>query len=218
MTDIVVDEIRMAILTGSLAPGSRVRQADLAERMNVSRLPVRQAFLILRREGLIAANGTNGTIVAPLDPEFIRDLYDFRSIIEGAIVGKLASGSDFDPAPLQRIVASGRIAAASPNVPTLIERDHAFHAALYEGANNKLLSDLMRQQWTHVRRVMAAVLSISGYPQQVWEEHAAIVAAIAAHDKERAAELAIAHVSAASTRLIENLTSRVTEGGQSDQR
>lgn len=211
MTDVVVDEIRMAILTGSLAPGSRIRQEDLAERMHVSRLPVRQAFLILQREGLVMSDATRRTIVAPLDAGFIRDLYGFRGMIEAAVASDLAGRSDFDPAPHERIVAAGRTAAAATDVPSLIELDRAFHAGLYDAANNRVLSDVMQGQWTHVRRVMAAILSISGYPNQVWEEHATILEAIVAHQPERASRLAAAHTSAASDRLIANLSRHLEE-------
>ena len=81
MGDVVVDQLRSAILSGALRPGSRIKQEALADQLGVSRAPVRQALLVLEREGLIKS-GVTGAIVAPVDRTMILDLYAFRGIIE----------------------------------------------------------------------------------------------------------------------------------------
>jgi DNA-binding GntR family transcriptional regulator len=103
-------------------------------------------------------------------------------------------------------MAAGRSAVAKHDTARLIELDLEFHTGLYEAIGNRVLSEVMRGQWTHIRRVMAGTLTISGYPQQVWSEHGAILEAIESHNVNLAGMRAAAHTEAASTRLIQNLT------------
>ena len=170
--------IRAAILTGELRPGARIRQEELADRLAVSRAPIRQALAVLKREGLLHTERGRGTVVAPLDAVLIRDLYQFRGIVERFVAATLAARSDFAFADSRAVVAAGYEAASSANLRRLTELDLQFHTGLYDAIGNRVLSEVMREQWVHFRRVMAATLAIGGYPQQVWDEHAAILSAI----------------------------------------
>jgi DNA-binding GntR family transcriptional regulator len=203
MVDVALDEIRTAILSGALPPGTRIRQEELAERLAVSRAPIRQALVILERSGLVRTDRLRGTVVTRLEPTLIRDLYEFRGAIEWWVAMTLAARTDFDSARAREIVVAGREAVVAGDFPRLIDLDLRFHTGLYNAVGNEVLSEVMHGQWTHIRRVMAATLTISGYPQHVWEEHAAIVDAIDAHDAGLAGALAAAHTRAASARLME---------------
>jgi DNA-binding GntR family transcriptional regulator len=218
MSEAVVNELRTAILTGKLRPGIRIRQQELAALLNVSRAPVRQALVTLEREGLVIASA-NGRMVAPLDRGMILDLYAFRDLIDSYVASTLASREDFDVRPHRRILEAGRRAADRGDVSGLIELDLEFHTSLYDAVQNRVLSEVMRGQWTHVRRVMVAVVVIRGFPHQVWTEHAAIIDAIADRDPEEAGRRAVAHTRAACDVLIANLfpedqTSQVNSGQQ----
>lgn len=208
MTETVLGEVRRAILSGALPPGSRVTQEQLAHQLAVSRAPVRQAMLILEREGLVQSDRWRGAIVTPLNPTLIRDIYQFRGEIERFVAAHLAARDDFDPTPLRSIVIEGRQAAAAGDIFPLIEIDLRFHTGLYDAVGNQVLSDVMRGQWTHIRRVMGATLAITGYRAQVWDEHTDILNAIAAHDAERAGQCASSHTTAACTALLETLSSQ----------
>jgi DNA-binding GntR family transcriptional regulator len=205
VTDRVLGEVRRVILSGVLPPGTRITQEQLAEQLAVSRAPVRQALLILEREGLVQSDRWRGAIVTPLDPSLIRDMYQFRGEIERFVASHLAMRLDFDPAPLRVITAEGYEAAPVGDVSQLIEIDLRFHTGLYDAVENQVLSDVMRGQWTHIRRVMGATLSLTGYRAQVWDEHAAILEAIAAHNVELAGTLASNHTTAACTALLRTL-------------
>jgi DNA-binding GntR family transcriptional regulator len=205
MSDAVTKEIRAAILSGSLAPGKRIRQEELAELFEVSRVPVREALRVLESEGLVRNDRWRGAIVAPLDVNVIRDVYEFRGVIDAYVAETLASRTDFKVDKIRKIVAAGGIAAQKQDVGRLVTLDLEFHTALYEGMGNAVVSDVMRGQWTHIRRVMGGTLTISGYPGQVWDEHATILEAIEQHSPTLAAARALQHTKAASRRLIENL-------------
>lgn len=214
MADMVTRQIRSAILSGELSPGARIRQEELAERLAVSRAPVRQALLVLEQEGLVLADRGRGTTVAPLEVGLIRDLYQFRGIIERDVAATLAARRDFQPIAIKKTMAAGRAAVAKHDTARLIELDLEFHTGLYEAIGNRVLSEVMKGQWTHIRRVMAGTLTIAGYPQQVWDEHGAILDAIESHNVNLAGMRAAAHTESASTRLVQNLTEAL---GKSEQ-
>lgn len=205
LADQVTERLRTAILRGDFKPGSRMRQEDLAAQLAVSRAPVREALLVLEREGLVQTDRLSGTVVAPLDAALIRDLYDFREAVERHVAEVAARRTDMSWSAVHEIVKTGLAAtqAASPAVALLIDLDLRFHTALYEAAGNRILCDVMRSQWGNMQRVMAATLTVAGYPAQIWDEHAGILDAIMLHDAARAGAFAAAHTRSASLLLVE---------------
>lgn len=203
------DEIRTAILSGALSPGSRVRQEELAAKLGVSREPIRKALLLLAQEGLV--NVVNrGAVVAPVDPHFIREIYEFRESLESYVAAKVAEDKDFDPKALREIVAQGRKAVRENAADRLIELDLAFHSQLYRASGNRVVTDVMRTQWSHIRRVMSMRLMIRSRRKQVWDEHESILDAIVSHDVSRSRTLAAAHIRA-SLALVIDLREDVAE-------
>jgi DNA-binding GntR family transcriptional regulator len=204
-------ELRNAILSGSLPPGARLRQEDMAARLGVSRMPIRQALSVLEREGLVRYDAWRGTIVAPLEPEAIRDMYAFRGTVERYVASTLAARPSVEVSALREVVALGRDATSTGDLQRLIDLDLRFHTRLYEAVGNRVLVDVMRGQWAHIRRVMALTLTFKGYRQRVWDEHEAILDAIDAQNAERAGALAGAHMTAATDLVMKSLESRPQE-------
>jgi DNA-binding GntR family transcriptional regulator len=198
----VANEIRAAILRGDLAPGSRVKQEDLAAQLGVSREPVRQALLLLEREGLVHAQPNRSALVAALDRQVISDLYEFREAVDTAVVAMLARAPRFDVASFQDVIARGRKAVRDGDLPALIDLDTRFHTSLYEAAGNHVIVDVMRGQWSHIRRVMAMVLEQGAYRQKVWDEHEAILEGIRARRVSAATATAGRHVRDARKMLL----------------
>src|SRR3989442_3326469 len=151
VVDAVTSELRSAILSGALEPGSRIRQEDLAGRLAVSRAPVRQALLVLENEGLVRADRWRGAIVAPLDSLMIRDLYQFRGLIERHVAALLAGQDDFDPAPHRAVVAAGLQAASQQDINPLIEPGLAVHTGLYDAVRERVVSRVMHGLWKDLR-------------------------------------------------------------------
>ena len=206
MAETVANQLRLGIIAGDFPPGARMRQEDLAERLNVSRGPVRQALVILEREGLVRADRWRGAIVTPLDVPLIKDLYEFRGAVERFVAETLAARGSFDAAPMREILRLGKAAAQAGDLGRLMDLDLRFHTRLYEMVGNRILNEVMNSHWTHTRRVMAATLKESGYSQTAWDEHAAIIDAIDAHDVPSAGKRAAAHIAAASARMSETFT------------
>jgi DNA-binding GntR family transcriptional regulator len=203
----VANQIREGILEGALVPGSKIDQDELAAALGVSRLPVRQALLVLQREGLVFLDHGRGAVVAPLDIKFIADLFDCRAIVEGYVAAALAARRDFDPAPLRRIVAEGRAAAATGQARRDLIAE--FHTALYQATGNQVLVKMMNSQLDHVQRAVTFVKETGGLRSQsdTWDEHADILEAIAARRVGRARRLARTHVERVKQVVVAHLVS-----------
>lgn len=191
-----------AISDGSLAPGERITQEEIAQQLAVSRQPVLQALRLLKKDGFLHDAPGRGLQVAPLEVQRMRDLYQVRGALD-ALAARLAAQRRFriDPG----LMEAGRRAARGDDVMAMIDADLDFHKALYEAAGNPLIYESARLHWSHLRRVMGAVLQQSGQRDAVWDEHQAIADAIAAGDPERAAGLIEEHSRHASEVLGERL-------------
>ena len=191
-----------AISGGSLTPGQRLTQEDIAQQLAVSRQPVLQALRLLKKDGFVQDAPGRGLQVAPLDPAAIHDIYEVRGALD-ALAARLAARRRLRIAPA--LLAAGRATAKGGDVMAMIDADLAFHRALYDGAGNALIGQSALLHWRHLRRVMGAVLQEMGQRQAVWDEHEAIAGAIAAGDADRAAHLVEEHSLQAGRTLAERL-------------
>lgn len=198
LVDRVYARLLDAISEGSLAPGQRITQEQIAEQLAVSRQPVLQALRLLKKDGFVLDAPGRGVLVAPLEVGTMLQVYQIRGALD-ALAARLAAArrTQIDP----RLIENGRKAARGRNVKAMIEADLAFHNAIYDASGNALLAQSADQHWHHLRRVMGAVLQQSGQRKAVWDEHEAIAQAIAAGDGERAARLIEQHSERAGTNL-----------------
>ena len=186
-----------AICDGTLKPGERLTQADVAERLNVSRQPIHNALLVLKAQGFLRESGRRGLSVAPLDPALFEAIYQFRSAIEPLAV-RLATAR-MNPADLasgQVLVAQG-MKAVKEQGGAAVRADMAFHSWIYDLSGNAMIVETMRLNWQHLRRAMGEVLRHPRLSTRVWNEHRAIVEAMAKGDGDEAAALIATHVMAA---------------------
>ncbi|MFZ9678304.1 MAG: GntR family transcriptional regulator [Quisquiliibacterium sp.] len=198
----LVDQVYRALLDairdGSLAPGLRLTQEDIAQRLAVSRQPVLQALRLLKKDGLVMDAPGRGLQVTPLDPQVVGQVYQVRGALD-ALAARLAAQQQYRIAPA--LIAQGRKAAAGRDIDAMIEADIAFHAAIYEGSGNPLIAQSAQLHWHHVRRVMGAVLQTTPQRESLWDEHQAIADAIADGDADTAGRLIDEHSRRASDAL-----------------
>ena len=134
----LVDQVYRALLdaisAGALAPGQRITQEELAERLAVSRQPVMQALRLLKRDGFVQdaplagnAGRCRGLQVAPLDPAWIAQVYEVRGALD-TLAARLAAErrAHLDPA----LIEQGRQAVEAGDIKAMIDADLAFHRAL----------------------------------------------------------------------------------------
>ena len=198
-----------AISDGSLAPGARLTQEQIAEQMSVSRSPVLQALRLLKKDGLVQDAPGRGVQVTPLSVEAIANVYQVRGVLDG-LAARLAAHRHARIDPL--LLSHGRRVSRGHDIKPMIEADLAFHAAIYAASGNALIGASASIHWVHLRRVMGLVLQASAQRDEIWDEHAAIAAAIAGGHQARAATLAERHADNACANVMRRLGDVIEQG------
>jgi DNA-binding GntR family transcriptional regulator len=143
----VQEELREAILAGSLPPGARLRAEPLAERLRTSRTPVREALILLAREGLVDIEPRRGAIVRSFDAADLADLYDVRALIEPHAARRAATRIGADAlARLRQICdrADARGAADDDAVEDQVALNEEFHRIIVTAAGSPRLEAALR--------------------------------------------------------------------------
>lgn len=190
-----------AIEAGVYKPGDRLVESELAERMGVSRTPVREALQRLETQGMLSRDGRS-LIVASLDHNQLAELYTVRAELEG-LAARLAArhATDEEIRVLRGMVEDDR--ALLGGDPRLLSKaNKRFHRLIHLASHNRFLV----QQLDLVHRAMALMATTSfaaeGRDEVAIAEHDAIVQALEAHDGDAAHAALKSHISKAfETRL-----------------
>ena len=204
LVDQVYRSLLDAISGGSLAPGSRITQEEVAEQLAVSRQPVLLALRLLKKDGFVLDAPGRGLLVAPLDGVWLGQVYQIRCALD-ALAARLAAQAHavMDP----ELIRLGRLATRSQDVQAMMAADAAFHNAIYAASGNPLIAQSAQLHWQHIRRAMGAVLQLSSMRESIWDEHDAIAQAIEAGDAARAESLSRQHGEDAGCNLARLLAS-----------
>lgn len=187
------DGIRQQITDLKLAPGSRLVERDLAAELDVSRIPLREAFQLLQQDGLVVIVPRQGAIVSPFNENDVRDLFDVRESLE-VLAARLAA-ERADPSGLGRLsdqLERARAATKRRDRPAIAAANAGFHQIIVDLSANPLLESMLRP--LEARTQWLFHLTKDRDPGQQCQEHEQILAAIAAGDPDRAAEFAFHHV------------------------
>src|SRR5688500_546120 len=130
--DLIADSLRDEILRGVIEPGAPLRQEELAERFQVSRLPVRDALLRLEAQGLVHVYPNRGAFVVSLTPDEVREIYEMRILLEGDILERAVPRMSADD--WRRIDAAHAESVRRAHGPEWAGGAWAFRRALYEPA------------------------------------------------------------------------------------
>lgn len=212
----LVEQVRDAILeeiaSGAFAPGDRIIQEQIAQALGVSRQPVQQALVLLRNQGVLQDAPGRGLLVAPLDPDHVQHMYDIRAAIEGLAARRAAElGAERAAKAGPALIEAGRKAVASGSVAKMIAADMKFHAFLYGLSGNPLISPALETHLTYTQRVMGEVLISDEKPRDIWDQHEAILKAVAKGDGDRAEALVRAHLTQAASFMVARLRGRKLE-------
>jgi DNA-binding GntR family transcriptional regulator len=215
LIDRVYHQLLEAIADGTLMPGQRIRQAELADGMGVSRQPVSHALHLLKSQGLVEETGGKGMRVVPLDPFRVMQLYQLREVIDGLaarlaaqqVAGRTARIAEIDA--LNHQLALGAAFDAATPIPVLVRADTDFHRTLYRLSGNPAIEEMTAPLWPHLMRSMATVLREPDYATRVWHhEHAAILRHVHNGDPAQAEQAARDHAATAARRTAEHLQSQ----------
>lgn len=188
--------LRQAITQGSLKPGGRILEAELANSFGISRTPVREALKRLESEGLICTAPRRGMIVARLDLQAIMELYQMREVLEGTAARLAAQQcSDAEIYNLRELLNQELNAQQDPAEQAI--KNRAFHNAIYLAADNRYLLKSLNSLRDALALLGPTTYMLQSRPQIALSEHAAIVQAIENRDGAAAEQAAREHIRAA---------------------
>ena len=198
--DLVVDVIREAILSGELEPGARLLQDDLAERLQVSSTPVREALRQLETEGMLQSSPNRGVRVAEVDFQAVREIYLIRAELE-ALATRLAAPKlrPADLARLRALHAEIETNIHAQELKALRRLNFELHSLIYEAAGLPELLKLIRGLWTKFPWDTLHVLP--NRARRSAQEHARLIEALAAGKAELAGQLMREHIENAAREL-----------------
>lgn len=205
--DKAYDALKQAIIRREIRQGQRLVETQLAEMLNISRTPLREAILRLEAEGFLRRRPDGGVVVAMLSLREVRELYVVRSVLEGLAAREATArlseddlarldflvdempGADSRPADLQRIAQAGR----------------EFHQIILRASGNQKCADLLRLLRDHIDRYRRLSLAIPGHAEAAAEKHAAVVRAFRRGDSDEAERIMRRHVLGAWVSLVRTL-------------
>ena len=190
----VYGQVKQMIFDFALMPGDRFSETELAQRVAVSRTPLRQALQRLEREGFLRMLPRLGWQVAPLDFDTFDELYDLRVLIECHAARHLASAEP--RADLQALADVWLVAPAerSSDGAAVGALDEAFHARLVDAGRNREMARVHRELTERIRIIRRLDFTKPNRIEATYDEHARIVRAIARRRADEATRLLRAHI------------------------
>jgi DNA-binding GntR family transcriptional regulator len=195
LPEAAAERLRTLIIEGDLAPGARLNERELSERLGVSRTPLREAFRMLAADGLLVQLPNRGAQVVSLSREDARHAFEVMAALEG-LSGELAAArvSDADIAELRALQEEMEQAHARRDLPNYYRVNRAIHDRINAIAGNPIL--------THTFRTLNARLHAlrfrSNLVQAKWDkavkEHREMVEALAARNGEKLRDLLVKHL------------------------
>ena len=192
-SEFVYTRLKALIKERQIQPGQRLREADIAARLGVSRTPVREAMHRLISERLLVLSPTRGIAVAELDRQQVLELYEVREFLEGAAARYAAQhASVIEIQTLRDMLGESRLNTDDP--PRHAAFNRRFHAAICAASHNRYLQLALSGLADSLGLVRGTTFEVPGRPELVYEEHLAIIDAIERRDAEGAEQAARDHI------------------------
>jgi DNA-binding GntR family transcriptional regulator len=200
----VQERIREAILKQTLKPGVRIDQVKLAEEMQVSMAPIREALKGLEAEGLVTIQPRRGAFVTEVSISDMDELYFTRRLIEGeAIFHAIPRMTERDFDDLQEMIAAMRRSTEANDINTYIALNRQFHLRIYSSLENSHLLQVIQMLWERSELYRYRYMFITRDTSRIHEEHEGILEACRLRDQPLAKERAQEHI---------HLTQRALDG------
>src|SRR5262249_45805169 len=188
------EQLKALAVSFELPPGDRVNEIEIAQRLGVSRTPLREALNRLTADGFLTMTPGKGFFRRPLDPTEIFDLYELRVRLEtSAVELAVARASDADIAAIGAFLDISSADIPSRTVSELVDLDEAFHERLMALCGNAEMLRVLRNVNARIRFVRWIRME-NGRRTVTQSEHRAILAAVAARDAPACVKLLIGHI------------------------
>lgn len=204
LRELIYLELKRRILTGEIESHTRLMEIELADKMNVSRTPIREAVRKLAAEGLVVIEPRHGAYVSEISIKDLEDVFEVREAL-----GELAAGiaaeraTEEDKAALNKLLRLNQLAIENHNRDEMVEYDEKLHNYIVECSGNKTLIQMVKQvQELSMRFRYVYYDDQSKYMIQP-VEHKRIVDAIVAGDPEAARKAAKEHIATLKAFIVE---------------
>ena len=213
LRDVVFNTLRKAILTGELKPGERLMEIHLANRLGVSRTPIREAIRKLELEGLVIMIPRRGAEVAQITEKSLKDVLEVRRAFDALCV-ELACDriSPEEERQLGKACDEFARATETKDATVIAKADVAFHDIIVQATGNQRLVQLINNLSEQMYRYRFEYIKDENQHDSLIEEHRIIYESIVGRDKERAAETARLHIDNQEKSIIRQI--RLEQGQQ----
>jgi DNA-binding GntR family transcriptional regulator len=199
----LVENLRGEIIRGDLIPGQYLRLDEIADRYDVSTMPVREALRDLEAEGLVTIYPHRGAVVSELSAEDLEDIYEIRAVLEG-MAARLAVPR-LTPAVLAEIdrlveQMDGQLG----DVVALVRLNHQLHSTIYGASGRRHLEELIQTLRYRTQHYLRAYVADQGEMAMAQEEHRAMLEGCKLGDAERVAAIVEEHVAQVGRSLIDH--------------
>ena len=184
--------LREALRSGVYRPGDRLREEEVANRLNVSRTPVREAFGRLVSKGLVVPGQGRGLIVRRLDQAEVVELYAMREILEAA-AARLAARHASEP-EIEALRDIEKDFEAASDAAEMARLNRIFHESIFAASRNRYLDSALQELQDAIALLGSTTFTVDGRPSPAAAEHRALIEAMAARDGDKADALARAHI------------------------
>jgi DNA-binding GntR family transcriptional regulator len=198
LTAVVMDDLRRRIVTGTFKPGQKINESEIALRLGVSRSPVREAFRVLERDGLITTLPRKGSYITDISVEDLQDLFEIRKILELYAIDCIKKRAKKSPAALPNMIEELHRSLLKKHDPFSVVS--SFHYTLVELTNNSRLIELYKILAVSLRRYWLIYHSNKGQKDISFEHHQDIVNSLKNEDYSEAEKLMKGHL-----RYVENV-------------
>lgn len=205
LSDAVAERLRLMISEGRLAAGERINEVHLAERLGISRTPLREALTRLTAEGALNALPRIGYFVCPLTVEEFEQIYPMRAILDPAAL-KLAGLPT--RRTIERLKALNTKIESEDDPARIIDLDDAWHRELLGACRNQILLGLIEQFTARTRRYELALMRENANVERAVTDHSAVMSALETGDLDGACEALRANMTSGSAPIIAWLKSR----------
>lgn len=186
-----------SIRRGDFRPTQRLREAEIAAKLNISRTPVREAMRRLSADGLIEIAPGRGMMITQFDKAQVRQLYFLRKVLEGAAAGLAAHHATKEDIALMRLYLQ-KSARSDLSPEEMAKLNRTLHQTIHEAARNVYVTKALAQLSDSLALLPGTTFEHPGRIRQAYQEHESIIDAIEAGDDVAAEDLARKHIEQAS--------------------
>ncbi len=209
LRDVVFQTLRQAILRGELKPGERLMEIHLAQRLGVSRTPVREAIRKLELEGLVLMIPRKGAVVAEITVSDLEDVLEVRMALEElAVKHACRSITQEQLTEIRRLADEFKRTLKGDDIAACAQADMKFHEAIYAATGNNRLVQILNNLREQMYRYRMEYLKDRRFHKNLMEEHDEILRALENRDEELAVRMTVRHIECQKKYIIEMLGAR----------